>query len=734
MLTQRIAALATALLVQVSIVLSGDVVGYGVVQNGIRVLNQEVGQRTGGQNTQGQAQETGSRGGQSEWAGDQGRQSRTQPYQGQSTERQAQSSGTQSSRFQPTRQQGQQSQNGQQAQNGPNWQIGQRNSSQTTPTGRQGQKGQQLQAQQSQSSRSQVQKGQQPQALQGQSSQNQESQPRPNAGASGQCFLSNGSPDPMGIACVSNNDKSRCCGPNEFCSTNKLCVSKNDPNKYARSSCLDATFQSGSCLNVCLACEYHGPWLYLMRLHHSLIHNLANNTGTVLPCGDPSQGRFCCDEGQGFACCSSPNKILEIGRGKTFAAAGSLFNSKPNPQPQLTSQAETTPIETATQTVISTSVSISIQSVTATSTFSPTVAATASTSIILTTSQNQPTFSIQATRSESVLQNQNSQVFPKFSIFNPNSKTQPSSISSNSNGNQNQNQNQGQNQNGQSTTSSANPQSQSQAGGQNGQHSSTSVSRNAHTTIIVVGVVIVIIILSAGIGLFCYIKRRQRTECHNPTWDEKPKGRVQGFESEEGSRASERSVKLNGAGKDPESMGLFVTVSEKFKGLKEKAQAARLNESDRLSREFDGALGGGMYLEGGTLGRGRRPGNVGGGKAIDLVRKDTSLAVPAAPSISTFDHPRTPPQPPPPPSSQPSRSRESGNSQRSGTSGASGSQYSRLTAENSTQIPSASDLQAAYYSRSGGDGRAYGMVSREGGQGLGTDVNGKRQTEPRGFF
>jgi hypothetical protein len=104
--------------------------------------------------------------------------------------------------------------------------------------------GQQIQSQQSQ-------QGQASQLLRAQQSQGQSS-----AAAGGQCFFPNGSPDSSGIPCFTDDNTSRCCGQDEICSTNKLCVSKKDPNKFTRRSCVDRTFQSGDCPNVCQGGEY----------------------------------------------------------------------------------------------------------------------------------------------------------------------------------------------------------------------------------------------------------------------------------------------------------------------------------------------------------------------------------------------------------------------------------------------------------------------------------------------
>jgi hypothetical protein len=84
----------------------------------------------------------------------------------------------------------------------------------------------------------------------------QQSQAQSSAAAGGQCFFPNGSPDPSGIPCFTNDSTSRCCGQDEICSTNKLCVAKKDPNKFTRRSCVDQTFQSGDCPNVCQGGEY----------------------------------------------------------------------------------------------------------------------------------------------------------------------------------------------------------------------------------------------------------------------------------------------------------------------------------------------------------------------------------------------------------------------------------------------------------------------------------------------
>ncbi|KAM3077337.1 hypothetical protein ACMFMG_006686 [Clarireedia jacksonii] len=182
--------------------------------------------------------------------------------------------------------------------------------SQQDTNGNEGQ--QQINAQQSQKQQSQSQQVQTAQHLQAQQSQGQS-----RSVAGGQCFFPNGSPDSSGIPCFTDDDTSRCCGQDEICSTNKLCVAKKDPNKFTRRSCVDKTFQSGDCPIVCQGGEY--------RSKHKVVD--------VLPCGDSSLGQFCCDEGQEFQCCSIPEKVLTLGKSNSFNAGAPAASASGLTQP-----------------------------------------------------------------------------------------------------------------------------------------------------------------------------------------------------------------------------------------------------------------------------------------------------------------------------------------------------------------------------------------------------------------
>ncbi|ESZ92052.1 hypothetical protein SBOR_7552 [Sclerotinia borealis F-4128] len=606
---------------------------------------------------------------------------------------------------------------------------------------------QQAQGQEGQNQQSSIQslttggQGQQTQAQQSQASPNRRQQSRyTNAVGSEQCFLSNGNNDPNGIPCFSGDNTSRCCGANEFCSTNKLCVSKNDPNKFSRGSCVDPTFQAASCPNVCQSGEFSETLNTMSRKGKQLlIHNLAKDTGAVLPCGDPSLGQYCCDEGQGFACCSTPRKVLRLGKGTTFTE--NSFNpdatSDSNSQSQRPSQSETTNTNTAittrvqtqtssaTQTVVKTSVSVSIQIVTSTQSptpsamvFSPVGSATASTFMILvtqtTTPQNQPSNSLEATRSASEFQNQNSQPLP-FSTF-PGliTYTQASSASSSPSENQNQN---GQTTTATSTIDSQNSsKAQSQAEIQTTQSSSSTLPKTANIPIILVGVGVFVLILVLGIAIFC-IRRRKRGR-DAKTRAQSQDGTRQASESENG--MGENMGKRDEMG--DKSIGVFITVSEKFRGLKQKAHNVHVKKDDRVSREFDGALGGGIYLEGGTMGRGGS--FISGGGAGPGERRNEYLGHAGdrrprnPPSVlSGFNNPRTAPARPPPPL-LPQQSREPQTSQNS---------FASVRSESGSESE-----------------RANKMFSHEEERGLGLGLglervdsvvlDAQRQEQRRGFF
>ncbi|TGO22129.1 hypothetical protein BPAE_0181g00120 [Botrytis paeoniae] len=669
MLIRQIIALATALLVQAPVALSDNGVGHHLMQDGIQVLNQEQVQKS-----QGQAQQA------------QGQQCQNQNQQMQGQQLQCQSS----------------SQN-----------------YQSQPTGGQGRR------------------GLQPQAQQSQASQNQRLQPQStNTRGSGQCFSSNGSCDPNGIPCFSNDSASRCCGSDEFCSTNKLCVSKNDPNKFSRGSCTDPTFRAASCPNICQS---------------------IGDTGAVLPCGDPSLGQFCCDEGRGFECCSTPRKVFTLGKGTTFTEnspnSAAAANSNTDFQPQRSSQSKTartetetatqiqTQISSATQTVVRTSVSVSVQVVasnqspTSAISFSPAASVTSSTSIVIvaqTTPQSQPSNSLQASRSGSVYQNQNSQPLSSSTIWDANTRT---SASSSSNGDQGQN-------GGTSSSSSANSQAsnktqtQNQTDNQDIQSAVSNFLKSPNNmTAIIAGSSALAAIVMLGIVIVCFRKRRRGKKSGVQLQD----GKRRGSASERG--ASEKMGKRDEDGNGDTSIGVFVTVSEKLKGFKEKAHTVHLKEDDRVSREFDGALGGGMYLEGGTMGRGRPRGDLGRSSANSEYAniRDVSTNPNIPPSIpSSFSNPRTPPQPPSlPPFLSQSRDSEYRTSRDSFTSATTGSHYSRATNGDPLRIPSQIDMPVPYRPVGSGNSGAYGLLSREEeqGSGLGRErVNEQRQEDPRGFF
>ncbi|KUJ22700.1 uncharacterized protein LY89DRAFT_680818 [Mollisia scopiformis] len=118
------------------------------------------------------------------------------------------------------------------------------------------------------------------------------------ADSAGECFLPDGSKDENDLPCFSNDTVSRCCAPDEFCSTNKLCVLKTGGPRYARGSCLDKNY-GPTCPTFCKGID-------------------DKEKVDLLPCGDPSLGEFCCDEGNGYACCSTPSKVLTLGVGSTF--------------------------------------------------------------------------------------------------------------------------------------------------------------------------------------------------------------------------------------------------------------------------------------------------------------------------------------------------------------------------------------------------------------------------------
>ncbi|KAF7854760.1 hypothetical protein EAF04_010328 [Stromatinia cepivora] len=685
MLTRQIVAVAIALLVQVSVVLSSNVAEDDLMKNGIHEPTQEQ-----GQSTQGRARRAQGR-------GIQRRQCRNQTQQMQSQQSRSESSRTLLS--------------------------------QSLPTGGQ---------------------GQQPQS--------------PNAGGSGRCFLPNGSVDPNGIPCLSGDNTSRCCGSDEFCSTNKLCVSKIDANKFSRGSCADPTF-STACPNFCQG---------------------ASDNGSVLPCGKPSLGQFCCDEGQGFACCSTPSKVFSVKQGTNFAekylnsssTSSSISNFQPQRSSQLTiltntdtaTQTQTqTQISSATQTIVGTSVFVSVQKVTSiqsptpTILFPPIASATAPTSIIFDTqtaiSQSKPFIFLEATPSATVFLNENSQPLLSTTFTNSDSQASTASLSPNVNKNQNE-------QAGASTTSSQNssgPSILSLADNLDIQSTLTNLLKNPNMTAIIIGAGGLLLIIILIIALCCCRKRRRGKKSRD-----KSKYVVRrGSESQRG--ASKRRRKKDGEESGDLNIKVFVTVSEEPKGRKGKARTAYVDEDDRISRELDGPLGGGSYLEGGTMGREIKPANPGrkplGKENIDLQNpmgysdrspnpfipppvpsefRNSKIPIIAPPPLESPDsdyfssstvpilHPPTPiplsPQP---------RDLDHRISRRSFASVASGSRYSRMTTGDPFQIPLTKDMPVPYRP-AGSDSRgvgAYGMSSWEEEQrfGLGR-VDEQRQEQPRGFF
>ncbi|KAI9650957.1 hypothetical protein NHQ30_000992 [Ciborinia camelliae] len=351
--------------------------------------------------------------------------------------------------------------------------------------------------------------------------------------------------------------------------------------------------------------------------------------------------------------------------------------------------------------------------------------------------------------------NQNSQPLTPSTFSN---SPQSSSASSNSNENQTQNKN------GQTTASATdfrNPskaQIRNRSDSQNAQSflSNALKSPKAAATIVTISASIFIVLV--GLAIFCFGIRRQRKKSPVQLHD----GTRRGFESERG--ASDVMGSRDGDG--DASVGVFVTASEKFKELKKKTRILHVKEDDRISRDFEGALGGGMYLEGGTMGRELLPLNGGGGLSgkkerggVDIrdTRYTSSNIHKPLPPI--FNNPRPPPLPalpplpplpalpplpplPPLPSLpslplQPLQSRDSNprTSQISFTSVTSGSCYSRATTGEPLQIPIQMDVPVPYRPSPLRNEDSYEMSSREKGQGLGLERGGgQRQDQPRGFF
>ncbi|RAL66418.1 hypothetical protein DID88_006109 [Monilinia fructigena] len=294
------------------------------------------------------------------------------------------------------------------------------------------------------------------------------------------------------------------------------------------------------------------------------------------------------------------------------------------------------------------------------------------------------------------------------------------------------------------TTSAANPQNSIQAQNQNQVESQgiqttlTKLFENPNMGIIITGASAFVLILLAGIFIFC-IRRRKRSRVTNKLGQSQDETR-RGYESEK--EIGENIAKGEGSRDGDASMGVFVTVSEKFRGLKGKANI-REKEDERRSREFDGALGGGIYLEGGTMGRGRPfvkgvEGLSRGERGINV--RDTKYVSPNIPLFSSpsFNAPRIPPSIPVSPL-QPLQSRESRNSTRSFESGSSGSRYSRATMGEMLRMPIRLDMPVPYRPSPIGSEGSYRMFSTEEQQGLGValgfmGVDEQWQEQPRGFI
>ncbi|KAH8780356.1 hypothetical protein BGZ57DRAFT_306652 [Hyaloscypha finlandica] len=210
---------------------------------------------------------------------------------------------------------------------------------------------------------------------------------------SASCFLPDGSINATDVPCIGNDGTSRCCAPDELCSSNKLCVSKEDHNKFSRGSCLDRSYGS-TCPNFCKGINDSGKV-------------------TVLPCGSPSLGEFCCDNGNGFQCCAAQSSILKIGVGTSFSEPSVNFTSmstNPDSAVAATTSIETTSSQVSTDVQTSTTIASSNAAPTpnlgpVTTTFSqiPTVSSSAEISSFLEASsvQSQPTIESQPVPSSS---------------------------------------------------------------------------------------------------------------------------------------------------------------------------------------------------------------------------------------------------------------------------------------------------------------------------------------------
>ncbi|KAM3079006.1 hypothetical protein ACMFMF_003933 [Clarireedia jacksonii] len=227
--------------------------------------------------------------------------------------------------------------------------------SQQDTNGNEGQ--QQINAQQSQKQQSQSQQVQTAQHLQAQQSQGQS-----RSVAGGQCFFPNGSPDSSGIPCFTDDDTSRCCGQDEICSTNKLCVAKKDPNKFTRRSCVDKTFQSGDCPIVCQGGAPAASASGLTQPNQSAANSNKDSSSTQVQTSQAQTSRTQQSQSQ-----SSQPATSQI----------------QTPQSQTTQVVPTqTQVLSATQTIVRTSVSIQI----ITSQVPPQAPPSVSTSIVLVTS------------------------------------------------------------------------------------------------------------------------------------------------------------------------------------------------------------------------------------------------------------------------------------------------------------------------------------------------------------
>ncbi|KAE9367796.1 hypothetical protein N431DRAFT_72600 [Stipitochalara longipes BDJ] len=178
---------------------------------------------------------------------------------------------------------------------------------------------------------------------------------------SASCFLPNGSVNVTDVPCLSESDgTSRCCAPDELCSSNKLCVSKVDHNKFSQGSCLDKAFGS-TCPDFCKGINDGGKV-------------------TVLPCGSPSLGEFCCDDGKGFQCCATPTSVLIIGVGTAFSEGAIKFTSmstRPGSSVEATASQTSSDAQTTVQ-VTSSSPALTTNPVPATTSFSEAPAASSS--------------------------------------------------------------------------------------------------------------------------------------------------------------------------------------------------------------------------------------------------------------------------------------------------------------------------------------------------------------------